>query len=33
MGLEYLYGNKDTLGGADGDGHRLNFVFRYDLIR
>lgn len=33
MGLEYLYGSKDTLGGADGDGHRLNFVFRYDLVR
>lgn len=33
MGLEYLYGSKDTLSGADGDGHRLNFVFRYDLIR
>jgi hypothetical protein len=33
MGLEYLYGLKDTQGGADGDGHRLNFVLRYDLIR
>jgi len=33
MGLEYLYGSKDTLGGADGNGHRLNFVFRYDLVR
>jgi hypothetical protein len=33
MGLEYLYGLKETQGGADGDGHRLNFVLRYDLIR
>jgi hypothetical protein len=28
-----LYGSKDTRSGADGDAHRLNFVFRYDLIR
>ncbi|HEY0551132.1 MAG TPA: DcaP family trimeric outer membrane transporter [Verrucomicrobiae bacterium] len=33
MGLEYLYGRKDTRSGAEGEGHRLNFVFRYDLIR
>ena len=33
MGLEYLYGLKETQGGADGDGHRLNFVLRYDLVR
>jgi hypothetical protein len=33
MGLEYLYGFKQTQNDADGDGHRLNFVFRYDLIR
>lgn len=33
MGLEYLYGLKETENGAEGDGHRLNFVFRYDLIR
>jgi hypothetical protein len=33
MGLEYLYGLKETQSGADGDGHRLNFVLRYDLIR
>jgi len=33
MGLEYLYGTKDTQGGADGDGHRLDLVFRYDLVR
>jgi hypothetical protein len=32
-GLEYLYGNKDTLGGAESDAHRLNFVIRYDLVR
>jgi hypothetical protein len=33
MGLEYLYGHKETQNGADGDAHRINFVFRYDLIR
>lgn len=33
MGLEYLYGIKNTQGGEDGDGHRLDFVLRYDLIR
>lgn len=33
MGLEYLYGNKDTAGGAESDAHRLNFVLRYDLVR
>ena len=33
MGLEYLYGFKETQNSADGDGHRLNFVIRYDLIR
>lgn len=32
-GLEYLYGNKDTLGGSERDAHRLNFVIRYDLVR
>lgn len=33
MGLEYLYGFKETRNAADSDAHRLNFVFRYDLIR
>jgi hypothetical protein len=33
MGLEYLYGFKETQNGANGDAHRLNFVLRYDLIR
>jgi len=33
MGLEYLYGIKETRNDADGEAHRLNFVFRYDLIR
>ena len=32
MGLEYLYGRKEAQSGADGEAHRLNFVFRYDLI-
>lgn len=33
MGLEYLYGFKTTLSDAERDGHRLNFVVRYDLVR
>jgi hypothetical protein len=33
MGLEYLYGIKETQSSADGHGHRLNFVLRYDLVR
>ncbi|MFC7336260.1 DcaP family trimeric outer membrane transporter [Haloferula chungangensis] len=33
LGLEYLYGMKETYDGTDGDGHRLNFVFRYDLVK
>jgi hypothetical protein len=33
MGLEYLYGTKETQSGAEHDGHRLDFVFRYDLVR
>lgn len=32
LGLEYLYGTKECVNGEDGDGHRLNFVIRYDLI-
>jgi hypothetical protein len=33
MGLEYLYGRKETLDGSEQDGHRVNFVVRYDLVR
>jgi hypothetical protein len=33
MGLDYLYGRKETLDGSDGDAHRLNFVVRYDLVK
>jgi hypothetical protein len=33
MGLEYLYGTKQTQGGEDGTGQRIDFVLRYDLIR
>ena len=33
MGLEYLYGTKETYDGTDGDAHRLNFVIRYDLVK
>jgi hypothetical protein len=32
-GLEYLYGNKETLDGSERDAHRFNFVIRYDLVR
>jgi len=33
MGLEYLYGRKETIDGSDRDAHRLDFVVRYDLVR
>jgi outer membrane murein-binding lipoprotein Lpp len=33
MGLEYLYGRKQTQDGSDADANRLNFVVRYDLVR
>ncbi|WP_052572701.1 DcaP family trimeric outer membrane transporter [Haloferula sp. BvORR071] len=33
MGLEYLYGTKETYDGTDGDANRLNFVVRYDLVK
>ena len=33
IGLEYHYGFHNTLSGADGEGHRLNFVLKYDLVR
>ncbi|MDB6153323.1 MAG: hypothetical protein JWL90_1776 [Chthoniobacteraceae bacterium] len=30
---EALYGRKETIDGSERDAHRLNFVFRYDLVR
>jgi hypothetical protein len=33
MGLEYLYGRKETIDGSERDAHRLDFVVRYDLVR
>jgi hypothetical protein len=33
MGIEYLFGTKDTQSGGDGQGQRIDFVLRYDLIR
>lgn len=33
MGLEYLYGRKETLDDSERDAHRLDFVVRYDLVR
>jgi len=33
MGLEYLYGHKETIDATERDAHRLNFVVRYDLVR
>ncbi len=33
MGLEYLYGRKETIDGSSRDAHRLDFVMRYDLVR
>lgn len=33
MGLEYLFGTKETQNDAEHDEHRLDFVFRYDLVR
>lgn len=33
MGLEYLYGRKETNDSSERDAHRLNFVVRYDLVR
>jgi hypothetical protein len=33
MGLEYLYGEKETIDDSSGDAHRLNFVIRYDLVK
>lgn len=33
MGLEYLYGRKETQDGSERDAHRLDFVVRYDLVR
>jgi hypothetical protein len=33
MGLEYLYGRRETLDHTERDAHRLDFVLRYDLVR
>lgn len=33
MGLEYLYGRKETIDRSERDAHRLDFVVRYDLVR
>jgi hypothetical protein len=33
VGLEYLYGRKETSDGSKRDAHRFNFVLRYDLVR
>ncbi len=33
MGLEYLYGIKDTVDAGSPNGQRLDFVIRYDLVR
>ncbi len=33
MGVEYLYGRKETINGAERDAHRIDFVVRYDLVR
>jgi hypothetical protein len=33
MGLEYLYGRRETLDRTERDAHRLDFVLRYDLVR
>lgn len=33
MGLEYLYGRKETSDDLERDAHRFNFVMRYDLVR
>jgi hypothetical protein len=33
MGIEYLYGRKETLDRSERDAHRIDFVLRYDLVR
>jgi len=33
MGLEYLFGRKETLDDSSADANRLDFVIRYDLVR
>jgi DcaP outer membrane protein len=33
IGLEYLYGRKETFDRSERDAHRLDFVVRYDLVR
>jgi hypothetical protein len=33
MGIEYLYGRKETIDRSERDAHRIDFVLRYDLVR
>lgn len=33
IGLEYIYGTKETRNGNDGDDHRIQLSFQYKLIR
>lgn len=33
LGLEYLFGSKQTRNDLDSDGQRLNFVLKYDLVK
>ena len=33
VGLEYLYGHKETRNGSEGDDHRVQLSFQYKLIR
>jgi hypothetical protein len=33
MGVEYLYGRKETIDRSERDAHRIDFVLRYDLVR
>lgn len=33
LGVEYLYGDRETAGGAKGDGDRVDFVVKYDLVK
>jgi len=33
VGVEGLYGKKATMGGLEHEGYRLNFVFKYDIVK
>jgi hypothetical protein len=33
VGLEGLYGQKVTQSGAEHEGYRINFVFKYDVVK